>query len=37
MELSDQLFKQERYTYEDYLLWKGNWELVNGFPYAMAP
>lgn len=37
MELSDQLFKQERYTYEDYLLWKGNWELVNGYPYAMAP
>ena len=37
MELSDQLFKQERYTYEDYLLWKGNWESVNGYPYAMAP
>lgn len=37
MELSDQLFKPERYTYQDYLLWKGDWELVNGYPYAMAP
>ena len=37
MDLSDQLFKEERYTYEDYFLWKGNWELVNGYPYAMAP
>ena len=37
MELSDQLFKRERYTYQDYLLWKGDWELVNGDPYAMAP
>ncbi len=37
MELSDQIFKPERYTYQDYLLWKGDWELINGFPYAMAP
>jgi Uma2 family endonuclease len=37
MELSDQIFKPERYTYEDYLLWKGDWELVNGYPYAIAP
>lgn len=37
MELSDQVFKPERYTYQDYLLWKGDWELVNGYPYAMAP
>ncbi len=37
MYLSDQMFKPERYTYEDYLLWKGDWELVNGYPYAMAP
>ena len=37
MELSDQIFKPERYTYQDYLLWKGDWELVNGYPYAMAP
>ena len=36
MELSDQIFKPERYTYQDYLLWKGDWELVNGYLYAMA-
>ena len=37
MPLPDQIFKPERYTYKDYLLWKGDWELVNGYPYAMAP
>ena len=25
------------YTYEDYCLWKGRWELIEGMPYAMAP
>ena len=30
MNLPDQIFKPERYTYQDYLLWKGDWELVNG-------
>lgn len=24
------------YTYEDYLKWQGDWELVEGIPYAMA-
>ena len=37
MKLSDQIFQPERYTYQDYLLWKGDWKLVNGYPYAMAP
>lgn len=37
MSLPDQLFKPERYTYQDYLLWKGDWELINGYPYATAP
>ncbi len=37
MSLPDQIFKPERYTYQDYLLWKGDWELVNGYLYAMAP
>ena len=37
MKLSDEIFQPERYTYQDYLLWKGDWELVNGYPYAMAP
>jgi len=25
------------YTYEDYKSWEGDWELINGIPYAMAP
>ncbi len=25
------------YTYQDYVQWKGDWELIQGFPYAMSP
>jgi Uma2 family endonuclease len=25
------------YTYDDYLLWEGKWELINGIAYAMTP
>jgi Uma2 family endonuclease len=25
------------YTYEDYKNWEGDWELIKGIPYAMAP
>ena len=34
------LMKEEyypAYTYEDYKLWEGDWELIDGIPYAMAP
>ena len=27
----------ESYTYEDYKNWEGNWELIDGVAYAMAP
>ncbi len=27
----------ETYTYEDYKQWKGDWELIDGMPLAMAP
>ncbi|MEI9955440.1 MAG: Uma2 family endonuclease [Ferruginibacter sp.] len=37
MELSTKIFEPERYTYNDYKLWEGDWELVNGYPYAMSP
>ncbi|MBS1509842.1 MAG: Uma2 family endonuclease [Bacteroidetes bacterium] len=37
MELSTKIFEPERYTYNDYKLWNGDWELVNGYPYAMSP
>ncbi|MBD3842010.1 MAG: Uma2 family endonuclease [Campylobacterales bacterium] len=25
------------YTYENYILWEGDWELIYGIPYAMSP
>ncbi len=25
------------YTYEDYKIWEGKWELIDGFPIAMSP
>lgn len=25
------------YGYEDYALWKGRWELIEGIPYTMMP
>ena len=27
----------EHYTVDDYALWEGDWELIDGMPYAMAP
>ena len=27
----------ERYTVDDYRKWQGDWELIDGTPYAMAP
>ncbi|KIM13337.1 MAG: hypothetical protein KU38_01400 [Sulfurovum sp. FS08-3] len=26
-----------RYTYDDYCLWEGEWELIEGMPVSMAP
>ena len=28
---------QEYYTFDDYQLWSGDWELIEGMPYAMTP
>jgi Uma2 family endonuclease len=25
------------YTYKDYQLWQGDWELIHGYPHAMSP
>jgi Uma2 family endonuclease len=25
------------YTYDDYIQWEGQWELIHGIPYAMTP
>ena len=27
----------EHYSYDDYKQWEGDWELIDGKPYAMAP
>lgn len=27
----------EYYTYDDYVQWKGDWELIYGYPVAMSP
>jgi Uma2 family endonuclease len=27
----------EYYSYDDYVQWEGNWELINGIPMAMSP
>jgi Uma2 family endonuclease len=37
MNLPDKIFKPERYTYNDYKGWEGNWELINGYPISMSP
>ena len=37
MNLPNDLFIPEKYTYNDYKLWEGNWELINGYPIAMSP
>jgi len=29
--------EEPHYTYNDYKLWKGDWELMNGHPIAMSP
>ena len=26
-----------QYTYAEYVQWEGNWELIDGMPYAMSP
>jgi len=34
------LLKQDylpHYTYDDYVQWEGDWELIEGVPYAMSP
>lgn len=37
MHLPTKIFGPEQYSYKDYTLWEGNWELVNGYPFAMSP
>ena len=34
---ASQRFESPNYTYEDYCLWEGQWELIQGMPYAMVP
>jgi Uma2 family endonuclease len=37
MNLSDKILELETYTYNDYKLWEGDWELIKGHPQAMSP
>lgn len=37
MNNSDKIFEPEKYTYSQYKLWEGDWELIKGFPHAMSP
>ena len=30
-------FDPPHYTYDDYKLWEGRWELIGGTAYAMSP
>lgn len=25
------------YTYDDYITWEGNWELIDGIPVSISP
>ena len=31
------ILELDTYTYKDYKLWEGDWELINGHPQAMSP
>jgi Uma2 family endonuclease len=35
--MSETLKHRPHYTFEDYLLWEGRWELLGGMPFAMSP
>jgi Uma2 family endonuclease len=37
MNSSNYIFEAEKYTYAQYKLWKGDWELINGYPIPMYP
>ena len=37
MNSSEKIFYPELYNYNDYKLWEGNWELIQGHPVAMSP
>jgi Uma2 family endonuclease len=37
MDSADKIFEPEKYTYSQYKLWEGDWELIKGYPYAMSP
>jgi len=37
MDSTDKIFEPEKYTYSQYKLWEGDWELIKGHPHAMSP
>jgi Uma2 family endonuclease len=37
MNSSNYIFEPEKYTYSQYKLWEGDWELISGYPIPMKP
>ena len=37
MDISGKILELDTYNYNDYKLWEGDWELINGHPQAMSP
>ena len=37
MNISDKILELDTYTYKDYKMWEGDWELIKGHPQAMSP
>ena len=37
MDSVNKIFEPEKYTYSQYKLWEGDWELIKGYPHAMSP
>ena len=37
MNISDKILELDTYTFKDYKMWEGDWELIKGHPQAMSP
>ena len=37
MNISDKILELDTYTFKDYKMWEGDWELIRGHPQAMSP
>ena len=37
MNISDKILELDTYTYKDYKMWEGDWELIKGHPQTKSP